>query len=416
MHARFVRERGQRTVGIQPPDVDRGGVVDRVGGEHHAGTVDGGHRPHLQVWRGHRLAVDEESACAVTVGARDERAVGLLSGHAGDDLDPDVVAILEQRCRRAGRGVDAEHVERGLIPRLHRGEQAGFAPLHVGEVGERLAVPLDVDDGAVEADHVQRDVGVRRSRRRVGELAGRLAGIGGISEVPALHGRRVDTTDRQRGAVGAPPVAAEAVHLLGGDEVGAAPRDRLRLVVVAAGEDSPAPVELGDAEQPTAHVGDALGERVGPGIEHRAGDGELACRAGDEPADEQPPADGEGGDGDVAVGGEGGDATGRLPRPLAAGALLGREVVVAPGEEQVGIGDQALLTGRGVDHPQAVDRVGAATAAQEDDPLAVGRHDDVAWLAECEALGPCRLARKGVGLLAHRAANRRRGISRRRRG
>ncbi len=218
--------------------------------------------------------------------------------------------------------------------------------------------------------------------------------------MPSLHGRRVDTSDRQRGAVGAPPVAAKAVHLLGGDEVGAAPRDRLRLVVLAAGEDSPAPVELGDAEQPPADVGDALGERVGTGIEDRAGDGELACRAGDEPADEQPSADGEGGDRGVAVGGEGGDAAARLPRPLAAGLFLGRQVVVAPAEECVGIGDEALVAGGGVDHPQAVDRVGATAAAQEDDPLAVGRHDDVAWLAEREALGPRQLAWKGLGLLS----------------
>ncbi len=47
-------------------------------------------------------------------------------------------------------------------------------------------------------------------------------------------------------AVGAPPVAAEAVHLLGGDELGAAPGD-LGLLRSAASSQLRA-VELGDAQ------------------------------------------------------------------------------------------------------------------------------------------------------------------------
>ena len=218
-----------------------------------------------------------------------------------------------------------------LVAALHRDDQPGVAPVHVGEVRERVAVPLDVDDRAVEADDVQRDVGVGGAGGRVRQLGRRGGGIGGIAEVPALHRRRVDPGDGEGGAVGAPPVAAVAVHLLGGDEVGGAPRDRLGLVGLAAGEEAPATVELADAQQAAADVGDPLRQRVGSGIEHRAGDGQLAGRAADQPADEQPPADGERRDRDVGVGGEGRDAAGRLAGPLAPGPLLGRQVlVVAP--------------------------------------------------------------------------------------
>ncbi len=224
-----------------------------------AGAVDGGHRAHLQVGRRDRLAVDEQAARPVTVGTRDQRAVVAQPGDAGDELDPRVVAVLEQHVGRAGRRVDAHDVERPLVARQHGGDQPGLAPLHVGEVRERVAIPLDVDDRAVEADDVQRHVGVGGAGRRVRQLARRLGRIGGIGEVPALHRRGVDPAHGQRAAVGRPPVATHAVHLLGGDEVGAAPRDRLGLVVVTTGEHAPPPVELGDAQQPAADVGDALG-------------------------------------------------------------------------------------------------------------------------------------------------------------
>ena len=91
-------------------------------------------------------------------------------------------------------------------------------------------------------------------------------------------------------AVGAPPVAAEAVHLLGGDEVGAAPRDALRFVGIVAGEDAPSAVELADAQQPAADVGDPPGERVRPGVEDRTGDGQLAGRPLISPATNSRPA------------------------------------------------------------------------------------------------------------------------------
>ena len=328
-----------------------------VGGERDGVGADRRDGAHLEVGRRDRLAAHQQPTGTVAVGARDDGAVGQQPRHAGDELDPDVVVVLERDLGGAGAGVDAQHVHRSLVARLHGGDEAGLRPPHVGEVRELVAIPLDVDDRAVEADDVQRDLGVGRAGGRIRQLAGLDGGVGRVAEVPALHRRGVDAGDGQGGAVGAPPVAAEAVHLLGGDEVGAAPRDRFPLVVLAAGQDPPRAVELADAQQAPADVGDALGQRIGTRVEDRPGHRQLARLARHQPADEQPPGDGEGGDPAVAIGGEGGDAAGALAGPLPAGLLLGRQLlVVAAAEQDLGVADEVLVAGRRVDDPQAVDR------------------------------------------------------------
>ena len=371
-----------------------------VGGEHDAGPVDRGDGADLQVGRRHRLAVDQQAPGPIAVGARDERAVAQRC--AGTPGTRSTHASSRSSASRSVAPVDGS-IRRISSARWSRLCTVMISPaslqLHVGEVREGVAIPLHVDDRTVEADDVQRHVGVAGARGRIRQLGGHGRRIGGIAEVPALHRRRVDTGDGEGGAVGAPPVAAVAAHLLGGDEVGRAPRHRLRLVGVTAGQQAPATVELADAQEAPVDVRHPLRQRIGPGIEHRAGHGQLAGRAADQAADEQPPADGERRDGDGGVRGEGGDPARRLADPLAACPFLGRQgLVVAPAED-LGVGDEALLAGGGVDDPEAVDRVGAAAAAQEHDAPAVRRHDDVARLAEREALGAGRLARIRVGVL-----------------
>ncbi len=276
MHARLVGDRGQRAPVVVAPDLEVGGVVERVGDEQHARPVDGGDAADLEVGRRDRVALHEQPAGAAAVGAGDQRAVAAEPRHAGHELDPLLVLVLEADVGGAGVGVDVEDPQPPLVARLDRDEQTAVGPVDVGEVLEAGPIPLDVDDAAVESDEVEGDVGVGRAGTGIGQL-GRLGRrVGGIGEVPALDGPGVDASDGEALAVGTPPVPAEAVHLLGGDEVGAAPRDRFGLVGLAAGEHPPAPVELADAEQPAADVGDAAGGRVGPGIEHGAGDGELA--------------------------------------------------------------------------------------------------------------------------------------------
>ena len=97
VHAGLVGQRLERAVDGPPPDLDRRGVVERVGREHDPRPVDGRHGADLEVGRRDRLAVDEQAAGAVAVGALDERAVGRDAGHAGHELDPDVVVVLGQQ-------------------------------------------------------------------------------------------------------------------------------------------------------------------------------------------------------------------------------------------------------------------------------------------------------------------------------
>ena len=196
-----------------------------------------------------------------------ERPVGRDGRHARHELDPRLVV----RPRRRSSVAPGRPGRRGA-PRAARWSRRCTVMIRPASLqctsaryGKLCAVPLDVDDRAVEADDVQRDVGVGGAGGRVRQLGRRGRRVGRVAEVPALHGRRVDAGDGEGRAVGAPPEAAVAVHLLGGDEVGAAPRDRLGLVGIAAGEEAPAPVELADAQQAAADVGDARASGSGRG-------------------------------------------------------------------------------------------------------------------------------------------------------
>ena len=87
-------------------------------------------------------------------------------------------------------------------------------------------------------------------------------------------------------------------------------------------------------------------------------------------------------------------------RPLGVGHRVAATAVVRVTGQRVGVGDEPLLAGVDVEHPQRVDRVAPTGAAQEHDTLAVGAHREVAGLAERESLCARVLAGEGV---AHRA-------------
>ena len=113
---------------------------------------------------------------------------------------------------------------------------------------------------------------------------------------------------------------------------------------------------------PAAHVGETPRGRVRARIEHRALDVEPADQAESRPATNSRAADGEGDDGRVGVGGERRDAARHLAQPLALRPLgVGHRVVgtalVRITGQRVGVGDEPLLAGGDVEHPQAVDRV-----------------------------------------------------------
>ena len=229
---------------------------------------------------------------------------------------------------------------------------------------------------------------------RVPMLCRRVLGMGRVGNPPERHGAFVHAARRDPLSVRRPPEPATATDLLGGDELGGAPSDAL-----LAGELPALPIELGDPEAVPAHVGDApgTGGRLRPRVEHRPGDGELARRCAHQPGHEQPAVQRECGDRDVAIGGVPDDAAGALPSAFAPGALLRREVALAGLRQQhPRVGDEPFLAGVGVEHPQAVDRIAAAARPGEHDPAAIGRHGDVARLAEGESLRPGVLARERV--------------------
>ena len=187
------------------------------------------------------------------------------------------------------------------------------------------------------------------------------------------------------------------MHLLRGDEVGAAPADIGRFL---AGEFPAAAVELRDAQRATTDVGDPGGDRVRARVEHWAVDHQFAGNTTEQPCHVELAAESERGDRGGGVGGIGRDAASAFAHALAAQSLLGRQVLVVVRAQQFDrVADQSLLTAGQVEHPQAVHRVVASPAAQEHDPGAIGADGDVARVAQRESLAACVLAGKRV---AHR--------------
>ena len=184
--------------------------------------------------------------------------------------------------------------------------------------------------------------------------------------MPHLHRRLVDAAHRQRSTVGTPPEPAVAAHLLGGDEVGAAPTDRVGGTGVT-GERPARTRPVGHPQLAPAHVRDLPAERVGSGVEHRPVDREVFDVAVAEIAREQIAAEREHRQRDVAVGGIRGDAAGAFSEALATRPLFGGQFDVVggdPTDQLDGIGDQRLPTGGDVGDPQAVDRIVTGPAAR----------------------------------------------------
>ncbi len=170
---------------------------------------------------------------------------------------------------------------------------------------------------------MQRHVGVRGAGGRVADRSrgrGRPRWIGDDPLARPARRRR----DRRRScvAVGAPPVAAVATHLLGGDEVGAAPRHRVRFGPVVAGERPRRAVELADS-QTSSRCTYATRRAVGSGRGSKTGPSTVSSRAsaGEQPPDEQPSAERERDHGDVGVGRVRGDPASALAGALAPGPL-----------------------------------------------------------------------------------------------
>ncbi len=188
---------------------------------------------------------------------------------------------------------------------------------------------------------MQRHVGIRTAGGRVADRPGGLGWLRRIGDHPLFDRCIVDAARSDRGAVGAPPVATEAPHLLCRDEIGAAPRDRVGFGTLGAGERPRRAVELADAQTRHADIRDASGGRVRSRIEHRPVHHQLAGLAGEQPAGEEPSGERKRDHGDGAVGRVRRDPSCAFPGAFAPGPFRGGQI----GGGVVGL-RRAALAGR----------------------------------------------------------------------
>src|SRR5450432_2804085 len=112
------------------------------------------------------------------------------------------------------------------------------------------------------------------------------------------------------------------MHLLGGDELRAAPADAS--ILGLAGELPARSVELADAQRAPGDVREACRCRIWTWVEDRSEHRQLASGPAHQAGDEEPPAERECGHGHGPIGRVRDDAACALTRPLAAGLFLGR--------------------------------------------------------------------------------------------
>ena len=263
-----------------------------------------------------------------------------------------------------------------------------------------------------EVSDEQRHVGVRGARRRVTDLGGLPVRIGRVGDVPAPDVRLVYPRDEQPGAVGRPPVAAEAAHFLARDEL----REAVRDAVFPRDDRVVAGFEVGDPQPARVHVADLAPRRVRPRVERRGVRGHQPRLAGGvaERGRVHLPGQREDREGVPLVGRVGHDARAGLPDPLPPRALLRRQVLVV-GAERLRVGYQAFRAGARGGLPQAAHRVVAALGPQERDPLAVGGYPQRAGRPDREPPRPRLLPGKTVRHASRscQALYRRRGPHRR---
>ena len=329
--------------------------------------VDAAHLMDLQTRWCDGFGADDQAPGVVVVDGPDELARARARRYAGHDDQPVRVGVLAQHRGVAGGHVDGQHAHHGLRPVLHHDQQPVLVPDGGDQVLERGAVPPDLDPPARPVDQPQAHVGVGGAGHRVLGGDGFAGGFVGIEQVPGLHGRVVDAGGRDARPVGRPPVAAHAAHRLRRDVLRQAPGD-LRAVRL---RQCPVAVPVDDAQRAAVDVGDGLTGRVETRVQRRGGRGHVARLTGRQVRHVDLAGDGEDGPPHVLVGRVRGDAPRPVAAPLALGPFGRRHRQVAVGERDR-VGDQALLAGGDVQHPQAPHRIPPAPGAQEHHPLAVG--------------------------------------------
>ena len=295
--------------------------------------------------------------------------------------------MLRQPGGVSGDRVDAEHDELALIAGLHRDKRAVLVPVRGHEVGIRVPIPRHGDTlAAIEPDEIRLHGRIRRAGRRVADGSRGRCGVGDVGDPQPRDGGFVDPGDEQRVAVGRPPVAAPAVHLLGGDELGDPPAQVRLLLSGEAGHRAVS--QLYHLQRPLVDERHAPAGWVGPRIQHGSRDSELGRSALEQVCDHEAPGQREHGDPRVAVDRIGHDPGAGLPGAFTARTLLYRQLLGrrVP-EDRRGVHDQPLLALCCVEHPERRLRIVPGGGAQEHDPAAVGGYLEAAWRAECEIAG-----------------------------
>ena len=199
VHAGLVGERLERRRRGAAPDLDRRRVVDRVGGEHD--PADRRRSPPRATCRSggvtgtpstsSRRAPSRSAHVTSAPSARERGTPGTSSTHASSWSSA-------SSSRRAGGRVD----RRTSTSRWSRRCTVTSSPASLqctsARYGNAARSHSTSTTRAVEADDVQRDVGVGGAGGRVAAARSvARRGIGGVAEVPALHRRGVDAGRRR---------------------------------------------------------------------------------------------------------------------------------------------------------------------------------------------------------------------------
>ena len=282
VHARRIDESG-----IGQP-LDRGGILEiesidllRQNIVHRALEIDpachlidpdqlGDHPVALRELRPLAIGIAIEMAEAVALGPPDQRAVVEPFVIVGE-IDPVVLdrcVFGEQHLAGAGRRIDPQHVEHGLLAVLALDvERAAIGrPVDARDVDVGLLAQIDLDAvAAVGVHHEQFDQRIGAARHRIALVVD--LGPGGTDRRTGDHADRalVEALDRDTPVLRAPPIAGEPPHLFLRDEFGLAPADVL--VRFLRGHGCRLAADRADPQAPIAHEGDVFTRLAQRGVE-----------------------------------------------------------------------------------------------------------------------------------------------------
>ena len=344
-----------------------------------------------------------EMAEAIAFGPPDQAAIG-EEAIGVRQVDPAAFCRLfgEQDLRLAGGRIDLEHVEPGLcaVLALNVERLAIGRPIDAREVDVLIRAEIDLHPAlAVRADHPQRDFGIGAARDRIAllECLRTLRADGGTGDGADLG--FVEALGREARAIGRPPVALEAVHLLLRDELGLAPVDGGGGFGWGHGLRFGLAVDRPDEQPLVAHERDVAALGAERGIELAAlRTRDLAHRT-IEPGEQQVAVDGN--EHGLAVGGPfvADDAL-EIADALALALHLFGFREFPPGRKLLRIDQHAPFASFPVEAPQVIAFAVIGTAAQHGDIAAIGRKLDRARHGPGQAgAGKNAFERKRAGLV-----------------